>query len=1006
MSFPSRFIAITVILLTQFAWVIPVTAATLAADGITLTPSQITQGKAEDVHLQLAAPGDIEQLYLSPGGPVLKQKWSLPHPGQDLVWDDTHIYIAAGAGGLLIINRDKTDYPLQGRLSFGDAVHKLSVAYGHAWLGTDSGIYTADIRNPESPRIRAFINTQQPVSDIATSDDYAVIAAGQEIRIYDSRKPGVLLTPMTLHLQHPALAVDLNGNQLYIAEGDAGVEHYVIDKGRAPQSSGHYQTTGPAVDIQAGNDVVAVALRTNGLLLLDTQSLNWLGSHQQTGDVTRLFMDRQSGQVIVGNKQNQVMLVDISNPQLPTVIASRQLPTTPTGLQLDSEQLMVLDAAGLQQFDFSFTPPIYSNEGLDFGQGVNYGGERRVYIRDDIAYVADWFSGIHLYDISTPSQPRLLSTFHTDGSSKGIIVRGDYAYVGDDDHGLQIINIKDPRKPRRAAELATPGLAYIPVLDGNRLYLAGHRGGFQIIDVSDPEKPRLLGDYDTQGKTWAIRVRDNIAYIADDDSGLMMFDVSDPDNIQWIGQFSPGGAAEDVILDGNIAYVAFFDRGVYAIDIKDPGYPKKIAHIPTPGNARGLVRNGNLLYVADWLSGIQIHDVSDPAHPRFVGSYDTVGAAWGLAVVPPYAYVMDWWGGFSVLNIANPEKPTLAGRYHQRDRIYDIATRDNVAFAASGSGGLQIYDIKNPLNPTWMTGVDLESPAIAVVTNGDRAYVAMQDRHIAVIDISNPFMAYTLREIRARYPVTSLQIQGDWLLAGHNDRGSTLYRINDKYADKPDKERYYKQAQHAVLTDNGQLLVASADEGTLAVYTPGEKKPLRQIELSVQLLRPYGDAFISYNDDSGIAIVHADGSITSHMQTPVPVIDMQVRDTTLYLLSDNHQLITVDLQKPSNEKSAGRYQILSAVNRITAGARALYFSGAPSIVALNTLPVASWERLNEDSYVIHSPAGLPTGDYDLQINNSRYTNALSVVLQKFSKPKFSLDDLKKALDKIHQQQQQ
>jgi len=1005
----SRFFANTVILLTLFAWVLPAAAATLADDGITLTPTQITQGKADDIEVKLSTATTIEQLSLSPGGPVLKQKWSLPHPGQDLVWDDSHIYIAAGAGGLLIINRDNADYPLQGRLSFGDAVHKLSIAHGHAWLGTNSGIYTADIRDPESPRIRAYMNTRQPVSDIATTDEYAVIASGQEIRIYDSRKPGVLTSPMTLHLQHPALAVDLIGNRLYIAEGDAGVESYLINIGQAPQSSGRYQTTGPAVDIQAGNDVVAVALRANGLLLLDAQgkTLNWLGSHQQTGDVTRLFMDRQSRQIIVGNQQDQVMLVDIGNPQLPSVIASRQLATTPTGLQLDSEQLMVLDAAGLQQIDFSFTPPIYSNEGLDFGQGVNYGGERRVYIRDNIAYVADWFSGIHLYDISMPDRPRLLSTFHTDGSSKGIIVRGDYAYVGDDDHGLQIINIKDPRKPRRVAELATPGLAYIPVLVGDRLYLAGHRGGFQIIDVSNPEQPRLLGDFDTQGKTWAIRVRDNIAFIADDDSGLMMFDVSDPNNIQWIGQFSPGGAAEDVILDGNIAYVAFFDRGVYAIDIKDPGYPKKIAHIPTPGNARGLVRNGNLLYIADWLSGIQIHDVSTPAQPRFVGSYDTVGAAWGLAVVPPYAYVMDWWGGFSVLNITDPEKPTLAGRYHQRDRIYDITTRDNVAFAASGTGGLQIYDIKNPLNPTWMTGVDLDSPAIAVVTNGDRAYVAMQDRHIAIVDISNPFMAYTLEKIRASYPVTSLQIQGDWLLVGHNDRGATLYRINGKYADDPDKERYYKQARQAILTDDGQQLVtAGGDDGTVAVYTPGERKTLRQIQLQTQLLRPYRDAFISYSGDSGISIIHADGSMESHMLTDTPVVDMQVRDSTLYLLDNKQRLITVELDKPSHEKLESRYQILGAVNRITAGPKALYFSGAPSIVALNTLPAVSWEQLSDDSYVIHSPDDLPTGDYDLRINNSRYANALSVVLQKFSKPKFTLDDLKKALDKIHKQQQQ
>lgn len=1002
-----RFIANAVILFSTITW-LSTTAATTLPAGITVTPTQLTQGKATDISVKMPGPVAIKQLYLSPGGPLLRQKWSLPHPGQDLVWDDKHVYIAAGTGGLLVLNRDNADYPIQGRVSFGDAVHKLSIVYGHAWLGTDSGIYTADIRDPGAPRLRAFINTRQAVSDIATTERYAVVAAGDEIRVFDSRKPGQLAAPVILHLPHPALAVAVYDNQLFVAEGDAGVERYQILDDQPLQLEGHYQTTGPAVDIQADKAVVAVALRSNGLLLLDPQhkALTWLGSHQQAGDVTRLYMDQQAGQIIVGNTQDQVMLVDISNPRLPTVIASRQLAATPTGLQLAGEQLLLLDADTLQQIDFSFTPPTYSNEGLDFGQGVNYGGERRVYIRDNIAYVADWFSGIHLYDISTPARPRLLSSFHTDGSSKGIIVRGDYAYVGDDDHGLQIINIKDPRKPRRAAQLATPGLAYIPVLDGNRLYLAGHRGGFQIIDVSNPEQPRLLGDFDTQGKTWAIRVRNNIAYIADDDSGLMMFDVSNPDKIQLIGQFSPGGAAEDVILDGNIAYVAFFDRGVYAIDIRDPGYPKKIAHIATPGNARGLVRNGKLLYVADWLSGIQIHDVSDPARPRFVGSYDTVGAAWGLAVVPPYAYVMDWWGGFSVLNIANPAKPTLAGRYHQRDRIYAVATQDNVAYAASGSGGLQIYDIKNPLNPTWMTGVDLDSPAIAVVVHGERAYVATQDRHIAVIDISNPFMAYQRRQIRVRYPIAALQAQGDWLLVNHKDKGSTLYHIDDKHADRPDRERHYDAASPGILTDNGKLLVTSTEQGSVDIYKPGERKPQRRLKLSAQMLRPYQDGFIAYSDRAGLAVVRADTTIKSQVPGRLSIVDMQVSDTTLYLLDDKHRLTTIDLQNPASEKLESRYQILGNVNKLTVGSRALYFAGAPSIVALHALPAVNWERLADDSYVIHSPGDLPLGDYDLQINNTRYDNVLSVVMQKFSKPKFTLDDLKKALDKIHRQQQQ
>lgn len=978
----------------------------LASADITLTPTQFTQGKADTIKLQLSDSTDIQQLYLSPGGPIIENTWALTYPGEDLLWFDDLLYITTGKGGLLTLNIDDPQQILQSQLSFNDAIHNISISHDHAWIGADKGIYTVDIRDAATPRIRGFINTPQRVTAITSNDDYTVAATGTELRLFDSRKPGVLLALSTIQIKHPILGLTFNGNELFTADGDAGVNRFEITPQHQLLPMGHYQTTGPALDIEVNNGVAAVATAAEGLTLLSTSGdqLLWLGSHQQAGHVTKLFHEKVNQEVMLLNDEQQIMLIDISNPRLPTVISTYQLHNAITAVQFRDDQALVLNGNQLQQIDFSFIAPQYSNIGLNFGQGVNYGGERRIFIRDAIAYVADWFSGIHIFDISSPAKPQLLSTFHTEGSSKGIIVRDDYAYVGDDDHGLQIINIKDPRKPFRVSQLATSGLAYIPVLDGDRLYLAGHRGGFQIIDISDPKAPHLLGEYDTTGMTWSIRVRNDIAYIADDESGLMMFDVSHPDNIQLVGQFSPGGAAEDLILDNNVAYVAFFNRGVYVIDIKDPGYPKKLAHINTPGNARGLVRDDHYLYIADWLSGIQIYDVSTPNKPQFTGSYDTAGAAWGAAVVAPYAYVMDWWGGFTVLDISNPARPRLAGHYHQRDRVFAIDTRENVAYVASGKGGLQIYDIKNPLNPTWMTGVDFNSAAIAVASHNDRAYVATADKHIAIIDISNPFSAHTLREIKTRDPVVDIQTQGNWLLVDLGINGSTVYRIDGKYADKPKKKRHYKLTTYSALFDNGQILLATQADHTTATYKTGEKKPFMQAGLPAEILRQHRNLIISYSRETGISSIDQNGNIVGNLLTNMNIIDMQVRDTTLYLITDEQRLIAVDLSNPEKMLLGSSYPIPTGVNKITAGSHALYFSGERSILALHTLPAIDWSRLSHDEYQLTNAPQLPVGDYNLHINNTRYDNAVSVEIIKFSKPKFTMDDFNKALNKMKQQQ--
>ena len=483
----------------------------------------------------------------------------------------------------------------------------------------------------------------------------------------------------------------------------------------------------------------------------------------------------------------------------------------------------------------------------------------------------------------------------------------------------------------------------------------------------------------------------------------MMFDVSHPESIQLVGQFSPGGNAEDLILVDNIAYVAFFDRGLYSIDISDPGYPKKLGHIQTPGNARGIARDGSTLYIADWLSGVQVIDVSTPAQLQLIGSFDTA-AAWGLALKNQFAFVMDWWGGLCVLDISQPATPTLAGRYQHRDRIHGISTQDKVAYAASGLGGLQIFDIKNPLNPTWMTGIDFDAGATRVVTGKQRAYVALNDRHIAIIDISDPYTAYPLAEIRSPYPITDLLVQGSWLVVNHGSKGMTLYRLDGKYADKPRQQLRIKAGVNSVTTSGEQSLAVARADGLISIYAQaGDKKPLKEFRHAATLLRSYQNFLVSYEKNTGIDILDRDGKSISHIDAGQTVVDMQIYDSNLALINDQQQLTLIDLTDIKEPVIKTQYRMLSPLSRITANNGTLYFSGNTSITALRPLPASTWENTDNNHYRLNFTADMPTGSYDVHIDSLRISNAVNIEPPRFSKPKFTMDDLNKALKKIHQQ---
>ncbi len=502
-----------------------------------------------------------------------------------------------------------------------------------------------------------------------TQGDYQLQRSANEWQLHSHH-----IDPIHLSPNSPKRSITVDAHR-YQALGDEGIAIFSRTESTPPLA--HYRTTGPALDLAVGDGLAYIASGAQGLTVLDINEPEhplWMGSHQKLGRLVRVVA-QPGRQLLALNDEGVLFRLDVSNPAEPTTLGSWRSSTAVLDIALRTDLAFVLGREQIDIIDFGSESPQISNEGLDFGQGVNFGGERRAFIDNGLAYVADWFSGIHIYDIRRPELPQLLSSFHTPGSPKGIVVRDGIAFVADDDHGLQIIDVSNPLNPKQISTLLTRGLGYTPKLAGSLLYLASHWGGFQIIDISDVTAPRLLSEFDTPGKSWSIEVREQIAYVADDDAGLLIFDVSDPTAPRQIGRFAPGGAAEEVLIRDQLAYVAFFEEGLYLLDISDPSQPREIAHLNLPGNSRGLDRVGDTLFVAGWLAGVQSIDVSDPSQPRLLTAYDTRGATWGLKVSGQHLYAMDWWGGILVLDISNPSQLRAIGGYHSRGQVNAIAIR-------------------------------------------------------------------------------------------------------------------------------------------------------------------------------------------------------------------------------------------------------------------------------------------------------------------------------------------
>ncbi|MEW5754776.1 MAG: hypothetical protein AB1810_00585 [Pseudomonadota bacterium] len=781
----------------------------------------------------------------------------------------------------------------------------------------------------------------------------------------------------------------------YLAAGGEGLRVYQTGQLSAPTEVARFHVAGDIADLAVANGKLYLAGEL-GLSVVDISipaKPRWLGSNNKFGPGTRLAVSERYALV---ESYGHWAVLDVSRAERPVWLGGIPPKATVTAAAVEGDMAILGTADGITVYDLAgATMPALNHSGL------NLGGSRRVEYRDETLYVADWFSGLHRYEVHDPRRVKHRDNLHTPGSAKGVLLDDQgIIYLGDDDHGLQVI---DPRTLRIRANLATPGLSYGMELVGRRLYLADHRGGFHIIDVHDPQRPVILGSYDTPGKAWAVKVFEQHAYVADDSSGVLIFDVSDPANPLPVGAFNPGGQAEDILISGRLAYAAFYDDGVYILDIRDPRLPVVIGHVATPGNARGLYLDDDLLYLADWEAGLQVIDVSDPRAPRWLSGIDTPGAAWGVTVQGDYAYVMDWWGGVLVVDVRDKRHLKIVSRYQAGAFLSDVAVQGPYGYALGANGAFHVYDANNPEGPIWMTSVEISGRPAQMAIVGTDAYVAAGQGSLVLIDIRDPFQArlaaayFQVGEVKAvaavpgkAFTVSPAGQLGIWSI-DEKKNCTSLGVIAGRY--------------RAVAAE-AERLAALTEEGQLAVFEAGG-------EPFPELVRRRGDqpydrvamagGRIVAAAESGVLDVYAGNKLVKQASLRLPdgIRDIALKDDALYVSHQGMGVIVYDIAQLEVPALRHVYRGALPAGPIAAGEQVILGGGQPFLASAAVSPAVSLKK-SPAALELTLPAGLALGFYDLIVQTKdgrlmEYPRLLEVAMPAGKRSTYSMEDLQKAL---------
>lgn len=279
-----------------------------------------------------------------------------------------------------------------------------------------------------------------------------------------------------------ARSVAINGNYVYLADGEGGLQIFDISNPEKPEWTGAY--AGASNNIAANGDTVYTTNVYSGMTLInvsDPANPVLLGGYNFDWNLTLDVTVSGAIAYVANYGAGGLRIVDISNPRNPVLLGS------------------------------------YDTSGDAYG----------VDVVGTTVYVADGGTGLTLIDASNPAEPLLLGAIDTPGFAYDVAVSGAIAYVAESDYGLAMIDISNPASPVLLSTYPTGGSALNVTLSAATAYVANQEG-IVVVDVSDPAAPVLLNRYQTQTTAWAsdVAVKGHYAYLADGVDGLQVVQLS------------------------------------------------------------------------------------------------------------------------------------------------------------------------------------------------------------------------------------------------------------------------------------------------------------------------------------------------------------------------------------------------------------------------------------------------------------------------------------------------
>jgi len=472
-----------------------------------------------------------------------------------------------------------------------------------------------------------------------------------------------------------------------------------------------------------------VADRESGLQILnvsDPSSPALLGSYDTPDEAYSVYVENTTAYVVAGTAG--VLILNVSDPANPTPIATCDSNWPAHGAAVRGETLYIVSGGkGLRLLDVStLTNPVV------LGTYERPSEVFDVWMEDNATH--GYLTSRHklwVMDMTDPFLPVstgscALSSENWNNTNR-LFVKDNLAYVAVDDYGLDMINVTDPSNPTLVGEyVPTGGFGIHDVyVVGQYAYVLADQ--LRIVDVSSPAAPSEMGAFDTPGDARRLCVADSIAYVADGEAGLRLIDVSDPANLVELSHIDPpeGFAANAVDVDtsspGNFRLYAASTSGLgswlQCFDVSDLGSPSLLAEHYVEGSVlNDLDVYGNYVYAGGSIyiySREELDQLLEWLGPWVLSVREFQSQAQmdaTIVIITLHSF------GSLILRLTTP--PGELVRIEVTPEVANLRIGDQQQFSARG---FDAYNNEVPIDPIWSTngGTITASGVYTATTVGD-----------------------------------------------------------------------------------------------------------------------------------------------------------------------------------------------------------------------------------------------------------------------------------------------